>query len=349
LLKLGLEVKDRTGGSSSKYVGVTTPLQAVTVADRTQPLCLDYLGSLVSDDLVKVQRNQQGLLTSVNSSVQDKTPEIFEKLAQIGENLAIAGGRSGELRSADTLDVEFDPFIWEEMIRVKGALRRFGFCVYVEGYSFSVAGLAPEGISKAGERWCSTDNPKQHDDSASYYASLPVPPEVMRTGILYRPNTSHKVVVLRRDDPGGPGGWKLFQLARVNMSNMSPILSISVERAMFAKRDTDLTFSAGVLTDVSIKKTSELAGFVRIPLAIAKAVVDVPAQIVQFKIADTQNQTALVNAQGNLINALGQLKTAQEARSGSRSVESRSGQFIGGCIDAGGPPETCNNLSRNSQ
>lgn len=322
----------------------------VSTADRTQLLCLDYLSSPVSDDVVRVTRSPNGLLEAVTSRVVDKTPDIFEKLVEIGANLAITAGRSSAVRSGETLEIEFDPFNWVEVSVAKAALRRFGICVYIEGYSFQVDGLTPAAIRKAGERWCSTGQPTQYESEALYYSSLPIPSQIMQTGILYRPNVSHRVVVLRKNDPDGLEGWSLFQTAQVDMPNVAPILSIGVDRALFATRETDLSFNSGVLTDVSINKTSELAGFVRIPLAVAKAVVAVPAQIIKFRIADATNQTALLNAQGQLANTLAQIRrdnAAQTDASAPRS--SRTATFVGSCTNAGGDDETCARMAQRMQ
>jgi hypothetical protein len=213
--------------------------------------------------------------------------------------------------------------------------------------------MSPAQIRAAAERWCSNYHPRPYDDGSVFYSSLPVPPEVMQTGILYRPNVAHKVVIMRKFDPYGPERWQPFQTVMVGMPNLGPILSIGVERALFATRDTDLVFNQGVLTDVSIDKKSELVGFVRIPLAVAKAVVGVPAQILQIRIADTRNQTALLNAQGELANTLSKIrqdnaKGAGDAL-GTRSAVSREGQFVGSCMNAGGDPESCQRLARPTQ
>src|SRR5262245_30862015 len=135
LLKVGAKIDENT-----KKIKIDD-LTSVPSADRTQPLCLDYLGSLTSADVVAVKRSPNGLLESVNSLVIDKTPEIFAKLAETGANFAIAAARAGLLESDDTIDVEFDPFNWIEMMAAKSGLRRFGVCVYVEGYTFPTAGL----------------------------------------------------------------------------------------------------------------------------------------------------------------------------------------------------------------
>jgi hypothetical protein len=145
------------------------------------------------------------------------------------------------------------------------------------------------------------------------------------------------------------------------MPNASPVLSIGVKRANFTKRQTTLVFDRGTLTDVAIDKGSEAEGFVVIPLAVAKAIVDIPAQIVQVRIADVQSHAALIQAQGNLVKATsdyaalvasvnggtGAAGRAGNVRSGSSSF--RNGQFVGGCLDGNGPPEVCKNLAGKSQ
>jgi hypothetical protein len=347
LPKTYLKVKASTDGSSIKL----DSLVPVRSADRTQPLCLDYLALPNADDVIRVKRYPNGLLESVTSSAIDKTPEIVEALVETGANLAIAAGRGTMLQAGDTVELEFDPFVWSELMAARSALRRFGICIYVEGYTFPADGLSPAALRIAGERWCSASQPKPFETDAHYYAALPVPPDVMKSGILYRPDVSHRIIVLRKNDPDGPGSWKLHQSTRIDMPNLGPILAVGVERAMFATRETDLSFNKGVLTDVSVNKTSELVGFVRIPLAVAKAVVSVPAQIIQIRITDTQNQTALLNAQGQLANTLAQIRRDNEGRradvSDQRSLDGAG--FIGRCTNAGGDEAMCARMARTQQ
>ncbi|HEY1544323.1 MAG TPA: hypothetical protein VGG01_18130 [Xanthobacteraceae bacterium] len=324
------------------------------VADRAQAFCLDYLSLPTAQDIITVQRGSNGLLQSITSDVTDETPAIVQTLAATSENLAIAAARSGELTAAsagESIDVEFDPFVWAELIEVKRALRRFGFCIYVEGYSFPTRGLGPAEALKAGREWCSRARVPEPVDPSMFFSTLPVPPEAMGHGVLYRPNAVHKVVILRKPDPFGPGPWTLYQVKRVELPNVSPILSIGVERALFARRKTAINFQNGILTDVSIDKGSELVGFVSIPLSVAKAIVDVPGQILTIRYNDTNNQIALLNAQSQLLQTIQTSPNAPAAsdlefKSGAisdatRSGALRDGQFIGACTNAGGTLADC--------
>ena len=336
-------------------------LPPLMASDRRQPFCLDHLALPTSRDIITVERDPAtGLLLSVSSSVEDRTPAIAKTLIAAGENFAIAGLRSGALNTVgdkDELHIDFDPFVWDELMIAKKALKRFGFCVYIEGETFEPPRLEAKSMFEAAKRWCSHDHPPGHRWQKRF-AQLPVPEEAIVAGILYRPNIPYKIVVLRQKDPGR-SPWAIYQTKRVEMPNVSPVMVVGVERAMFAKRETTLKFDNGVLTDVAIKKGSELEGFVEIPLAAAHAIVDVPAQLVQIRIADTSNQTELLKAQLDLMDTMSKLPEGfqldrsarlRDARFGTRgSADARAGRFLAACTDQNQDPDACQALLRGAR
>lgn len=352
---LGYYFLPRTMLSVNATADPTAASQIATIssgvyADRSQAFCLDYLSLPTSADAVTVKRNERGLLLSISSAVEDRTPEIAAALVQTAENFTIAAGRTVSVPGPqpDKLTIQFDPFVWDDLIMANEGLRRFDFCIYVEGFSFPIKGLDSERARRAASSWCSA--PYRYDPRVYAFADLPVAPELMRQGILYRPLASHKVVLLHRKE----GNWDLYQTQRFDMPNASPVLSIGVDRALFTRRSTAIYFDQGSLSDVAVDKGSELEGFVTIPLAVAKAVVDIPAQIVQLRLADTQSHAALIQAQGSLLNAVASYSNLIASRNpsspGRRSAplpsgDTRSGQFVGACIDSNGPPEDCKSLS----
>ena len=326
-----------------------------THADRSQAFCLDYLASPTSIDIVTVERTDEGLLTNVNANVEDRTPQIVQTLIGTAENLTIAaarGAQSGTL-PVDTLTFQFDPFVWEELILAKSELRRFDLCIYVEGFSFPTEGMSAAQVLAAASRWCSLDAHKtpRYDPQIYAFASQPVPLAAMNDGILYRPVATHRVVMMHRKN----GVWELYLTKHFEMPNASPVLVLGIARTMFAKRVTSVKFDQGTLTDIAIDKGSELEGFVKIPLAVAQAIVDIPAQIMSIRLSDVQSHAALIQAQGNLLNASiayanavatgGRDAPRAGGLAGSRSTSARSGQFIGGCINAGGDPKTCGDIA----
>jgi len=216
-------------------------------------------------------------------------------------------------------------------------MRRFGFCLYVEGYSFPAAGLDAQRMTMAAQRWCDWNGLPPYEDPAERFSALPVPLETMRAGVLYRPNMTHKIVILYKKDPNGPGPWTLYQTKRLDMPNVSPVLSIGVERATFTERQTTLNFNLGVLTDVAVNKKSELVGFVSIPLTVAQAIVSLPQQLVTLRITDVNNQTALLNAQNSLLQAVALYQSTVAGNplpaGAPQSARLRGGELIKNCSD----------------
>jgi hypothetical protein len=343
---------------SSDGSTITPPtIKTKMIAERKQTFCLDYLAAATSDDIVTVQRDARGLLTSISSDVTDRTPEIAAALIETAANVAVATGRSTlDVAGREQIDLDFDPFIWDELMMAKKALRRFGLCLYVEGHSFPTPSLSAAGLRAAASQWCSAEQPSRYvkDDAL---IGLPVSESMARAGILYRPNIAFRVVILRKLDPGkSREPWQLHQSKMVEMPNASPVLSIGVSRTLFAQRKTTIKFDQGILTDVAIDKNSELVGFVSIPLAAAKAIVDVPAQIIKIRIADIGNQTALLNAQGALIAQIAAYEALVNARqgtanggAGAKSASVRAASIYGACRDANGSHADCSALAGSSQ
>jgi hypothetical protein len=330
-----------------------------TIADRDmKPFCLDYLSSSVSKDAVTVNRNENGLLESISANVEDRTPAIAAQLIQTAENLTIAAARDTAVKpQPDNLTVSFDPFSWRDLLLVKAALRRFGYCLYVEGYSFPTGGLTSAQIRAAANAWCSTDanSTAPYEHPLYKFANSPVVPELMQQGVLYRPKTAHKIVILSKKDPRSlDTKWDLYQTKMIEMPNATSVLAIGIQRAMFATQITAINFADGTLTDVAIDKGSEAVGFVQIPLVAAQAIVDIPRQILTFRVADVQSHAALIQAQGNLLNAITSYNAAiaqgQAASGGGlKSASVRSGAFVGACMNAGGDATACADLQRSAR
>lgn len=179
-------------------------------------------------------------------------------------------------------------------------------------------------------------------------AKAPPPTEATRDQILYRPNHSYNVSVLRKHDPNGPGRWETFLTRRMETPNRSPIFGIGVRRALFTHRATALSFSEGALDDVTIEKGSEALGLASIPLYLARAVAQIPTRIVQLQIDASNQRAQLIEAQQKLIASWAAYKqawgaadpTTRSTRAGEIPALERS------CLDASGPPNVCGSLAR---
>ncbi|MFZ3180340.1 MAG: hypothetical protein WA156_09070, partial [Methylocystis silviterrae] len=89
------------------------------------------------------------------------------------------------------------------------------------------------------------------------------------------------------------------------------IASYDVFRGPCIQRQTDFTFTSGMLTKVDLQKESEILGCLAIPLSLAKAVGSIPGSILQARINVVQNETTLVKAQNDYLNAITTLMNNQ--------------------------------------
>jgi len=284
------------------------PIQVLPKADRARGYCLDFLASGTSSDTFVVQRDEvEGLLLKVTSRAEDKSQEIADNLIQaVFKGLTVGGAgvfRSGELppETQSAFKGHYDPFNRAQTALINDSIKDLGYCLILD---YREVGSAPGQISS----YC--DNPFRY---APRERALVAAAEHAGTGgfvsytkgILYRPRLPYNLYLFRnsRKDLRLPGDWRLWQSETVYLENQSPTLVVGVDRTYFAERKTTLIFNYGVLQDVLITKTSELAGAAQIPLTIANNIAALPGNIVQLRIDQTTKREELIRAQDSLLQA----------------------------------------------
>lgn len=316
------------GGSPTRFnldLDTETPKH---VADESQTFCLDFKGSFISEDRIAYKIDANGLLDRIYSQNLDKTAEIstaaikgltdFEKAQAI--RAQIAGPNLNKTADSDArpilADVEFDPFDRNDMRIANQALAPYGYCIYLDPSSDRLvprdfAALCPfeqsssnQGAGASGKLSGQADPRVELVERTQY-----TPPDEAVGGILYRPNISHDLVVLRQVDPGG-SQWVLSRIEPVSMPNRAPTLVAKINRSTFVKREVEMSFEQGVLVDVALNKQSELNAALNIPIAIANAIFALPGQILQLQTSDANNKKALIEANNALLK---QLETYQES------------------------------------
>lgn len=324
--------------------------KARVVADPRQTFCLGFLSTITGEDLITVDRTPEGLLNLMTSDAKDRTPEIAAKLIDAGANFAIAGRSSLVGAATRPMTIEFDPFNPQDSASANEALRPYGYCVVVDE---TLEGESPE-------RWCASRHKPRRADPLYQAAQAPPAPEAPRDEILYRPNQTYSVSVMRKRDPNGSARWDAFLTKKMDMPNRSPIFGIGVKRALFASRKTTLNFTNGVLDDVKIEKGSEALGFVSIPLHLVQTMVQIPTRIIQLQIGNADRRAQLIDAQGKLIQAwstynatlAGPPKTDRSAAADAASRSLRIGEAPAlerSCLDVDGPSDYCASLARGAR
>jgi hypothetical protein len=270
-------------------------------ADPALTVCLDYLASIFSHDEISVTKQSIDLkvddgtsattsrqfLRSVIVNASDKSVQIARNLMQaafvsLSGNPDFGVGTRKVLlptdKAAILADLEFDPFDARDSAEANARLSGLGFCLVLEGFTYDRGSMSID-------QYC--NSPYRVRDHIPRIAELyavksrePIAPNT--SGVLYRPRQTYMISVYQRN--GGRGPWHLSRRVDVNLENLSPVISVGISRAIFARRNAALMFEDGVLNTVCIAKTSEIENFVAIPFEISRSLVALPSQIVKVKI-----------------------------------------------------------------
>ncbi|WFP61462.1 MULTISPECIES: hypothetical protein [unclassified Mesorhizobium] len=314
---------------------VLEAIQEKHYPDARHTYCLDYLASGLAKDQLTVGYSSAdtskglggGLLEYVASYAVDKSQVVIRNLIR-----AIFIGISGRAdftfarESIPTTNkktqgrFEVDPLDEQEMATLNKRLADFGFCLVLSGYSFE------EGrTGTSAEAYCSDPlgtirrHPSKALEQAHRQAWLVEQPE--RTGILYRPRLPYALEIYTQDDPHH-SAWQLRKVTQVEIENISPIVSLGINRALFAEAKVGLEFDAGVLKNFCLSKSSEVAGFVDIPLDIVYGITELPAQTIKAEVERANSTVALTQAQMNLLDTQRQYELFLREKNTSSSLGS---------------------------
>ena len=288
--------------------------------------CLRYASNAFSTEQIGVEVSKEGLLNRVYSDARDGTKDITLKLVEAATDLvASQRAKSDQLGVASTRRTDevstyqvrhvatytVDPFDQAAMEAINEALWKYGYCVHLD----DTDDLYVPAWSVA---QCQTgaDEPVRTDVGPGPVTPItPTPPAAWQDahwGVLYRPNLTHRLIVRHRTDPQKITPWDLDQVHILEMPNGAPVFSVDVRRAIFADRQTTLTFDHGVLSDVTITKGSELNALADIPLQVAQFIVSIPAQVLQLRINRTSNAQEVIKANQQLLETYRQITEKKE-------------------------------------
>jgi len=289
-------------------------------ADPALTICLDYLSSVFAHDEIDIEKqsvkpdgnsNNDGSSKITSQFLRSIKVNATDRSVKIARNLIGAafvglsgnpdfGNRSVTVANPNLqilADIEFDPFDTYAAAGANARLSRLGFCLVLEGFSFDRESLSVD-------QYCNSPyRTRNHLPRAAELYALksrePIPPNT--PGVLYRPRQVFLISVYHKDDRAGRGQWHLNRRVDVHLENLSPVISVGISRAMFARRNAALLFDAGTLRTVCIAKTSEIENFVAIPFEIARSLVALPTQIVQVKINRIAREEELARVEDQFI------------------------------------------------
>jgi hypothetical protein len=254
----------------------TIKVETIYEPDEQHYYLLKYTTNIGFDDDITMAVNEKGLLSSIDVTTTSKIPDIVKKVGEIAVSALEIAVMRGQI-SEKPFELIIDPEEIPEYPKKPNEKSRktYGW----EKYITSISLEHPKAISFLYE-------------SASQSASEH-PPDENRC-ICYRPALPFKLRLLVGE---------VYIERVVYLPNYSKLITFDITRPAFVQQIQNLTFTDGLLTQVRLKKDSELLAFLGIPADLVKTAAGLPLALMEFKTQNVQGETSLLQAQTALIQA----------------------------------------------
>lgn len=136
------------------------------------------------------------------------------------------------------------------------------------------------------------------EKNLSLVVDPPSAPKIEHTkldGIAYRPLAPLTLKLM--------AGENEADSLSILLPNGAPVLCLPVSRSGFVERVGTINFQDGLIKSIALKKPSEALAFISIPIEIGKAIVSIPAELLQIKINTENDKKDLYDAQKSRIEA----------------------------------------------
>lgn len=313
-----------------------------TIPDRSAGYVIDYDESIWSSDKLVIDITSDGLLDKINFKAKDQTGEIILKVVEAVIETAkavISFGpaatpeaktaaseeekkclkfRYKALSPVTALESIFDPQDSDDEERINGDITQIIAAARV-AKTYRDLPLKVERPRKS----------LQVDIISSLVSDKNTPPTVSaeerqsvssscKEGICYRPAEPFHFVI-KEDDR------EIHRQTRL-LPVQNRIAHIDISRAALVEKITVIDFENGMLKQVDIQKPSEALAIASLPVEILKAIVAIPAELIQLKIDTTDRDQKLIDAQKNLIESQRQLlETEQKLIEKQREISKKDG------------------------
>ncbi|GHU59987.1 hypothetical protein FACS189411_17330 [Bacteroidia bacterium] len=283
---------DSTLTGSSNIIEQSFAITSEMIADTKDLLSLNYKQNALMADDIKYAVNSKGLLETVNITTEDRTADIISKLAEAPQ--VILGTSTGVNKAAGTI-VKIKEFVSDF------ALKASTISSTAQTIKWNLVILNELGVD---------EQPKALPaDFALSSADVSTTPQTLSAlingssttnteldGILTRPI---KNISLKIESAVAGISFNTTLPSNVVVADVSKLVVIPVKRTAFVKRVNKIGIQDGVILSNEINKPSSVEGFVSIPINIAKAIVSIPGQLVQFRYDNTKRADELEKAKLN--------------------------------------------------
>lgn len=286
--------ENNTLTGSSNVIEESFVITTEMVADTKDLLSLNYKPNALMSDEIKYGVNTKGLLETVNITTEDRTTDIISKLAEAPQ--IVLGTSTGAQKAPKTIvkikEFSADFAIKSSTISSTAQTIKWNLVIINEqGVDEQPKVLAVD--FKISSEGTAINIPKLSDlINGSGSSSISTETE----GILTRPlkNISLKI------ESAIPGvSFNTTLPSNVVIADPTKLIVIPINRTAFVKRTNKVAIQDGIIMSNEINKPSSIEGFVSIPVNVAKLIVSIPAQLVQFRYDNTKKLDELEKAKLN--------------------------------------------------
>lgn len=265
------------------------------VADTNYLMALNHVSNAFGSDEIKFIVNTKGLLETAEVVAEDRTVEVISRLAEAPEQIlgmkAFRADRTKESKPAESKrEVVIKEFSAEFTSKVSDISKEpstitWSLPIVSERDNSDELILLNAGFK------LSTVDEIPPPLSLKQIFQKEVEEENNRSvvpGILTRPQKS---LSLKIDPDWNPVNSSELHSVDLSVIDVNRIIIVPIRRVPFVKRVDKVAIKDGMVLSHEITNPSSFEGFVSIPVKIAKAIVSIPAQLIQFKIDTTQKST----------------------------------------------------------
>jgi hypothetical protein len=272
--------------NTEKPNNLPEPTRGETIPDLKHRFSLTYSNNPFFNDRYCVSTTSNGLLTSVEYATEDATPKIALALAELGRRVGAGGFSLSFAEGSGTtlygsVTVTFDPFDDNDM-RAAARVVNTAFNNNV-AVKFDFPDLNPFRHNRVNK--CRGDR-----------------------GVCFR--TKVKTPMVLRDASGDVLTSTTVEVVNVNFTG-----HFDLDRAFMVEKIVRLGFDEGALSQVTMRKPSEVLQTVKLPLAIVEVLLAVPAKAVGGTNTEINNQLqeqqqTITNIQTQLASGLGETSSS---------------------------------------
>lgn len=292
LLVRGEYLKPEKEGGKRKYM---VTVSQVTRADHSAPQFLHIKENPMYDEKSDIKVGPNGLLTSVNATPNDRTADIIKTV--VGTAIDVAKIANGGVFGAPNVapapdqkvplfgefDVEIDPFSSSSCQKAAAEMEEAGwnFVLNAWGKDAATNKAVSAQTTESHASHINGKKPEQGDETPGPVYRLPTP-------VVFRLKARDRYVLPADAVNGGAG---VPNRPEFILPVPGTYAYVPIKRGFMTQRTTNVTFSNGMPTEVSLTQPSPVLAFVKLPADLVKMVGDALPTLVKV-----ENKTTPVSA-----------------------------------------------------